>query len=108
MKKIVPDPPPSPRRRTTTVHFGSCGGTHPPLFAVCPDADIEDALAHLSAALTSAFESNAQLCDMLSRPMADKAWATWQSLEICQALTQALREGCSQAQGIGAPKRHTH
>ena len=99
MKKIVPDPPAAPRRQTTRIHFGSCGGTHPPLFAVCPDADIEDALAHLSAALTSAFESNAHLCDMLSRPMADKAWATWQSLEICQALTEALREGCSQVQG---------
>jgi len=26
-------------------------------------------------------------------PLADKAWATWQSLEICQALTEALRKG---------------
>jgi|GEM_PF-656617 len=93
MKKIVPDPPsPQPRRVTVQTHFGSCSDAHPPLFSICPDADIEDALAHLAAALTSAFETNAQLCDMLSRPLADKAWATWQSLEICQALTEALRK----------------
>ncbi len=93
MKKIVPDPPASHRRTTANIHFGTCAGAHPHIFAVCPDADIEDALAHLSAALTSALETNAQLCDMLSRPLADKAWATWQSLEICQALTEALRKG---------------
>ena len=93
MKKMVPDPPAPPRRKTANVHFGTCAGAHPHIFAVCPDADIEDALAHLSAAISSAFESNAQLCDMLSRPLADKAWATWQSLEICQALTEALRKG---------------
>lgn len=91
MKKLTPDPP--PRRKTANIHFGTCAGAHPHIFAVCPDADIEDALAHLSAAITSAFESNAQLCEMLSRPLADKAWATWQSLEICQALTEALRQG---------------
>ena len=95
MKKIVPDPPASHRRTTANIHFGTCAGAHPHIFAVCPDADIEDALAHLSAALTSAVETNAQLCDILSRPLADKAWATWQSLEICQALTEALRKGVS-------------
>lgn len=93
MKKIVPDPPTlKPRRTTSATHFGAFSSTHPPLFSVCPDADIEDALAHLSAALTAAFESNAQLCEMLSRPLEDLAWSTWQSLEICQAITEALRE----------------
>ncbi|MDR0276392.1 MAG: hypothetical protein LBJ37_00715 [Paucimonas sp.] len=96
--KIVPDPP-VPRRTTANVHFGTCAGAHPHMFAVCPDADIEDALAHLAAALTSAFETNAQLCDTLSRPLADKAWATWQSLEICQALTEALRKGVARQKG---------
>jgi len=91
MKKIVPDPPVSTLRRTTThTHFGACNGTHAPLFAVCEEADIEDALVHLAAALTSAFETNAQLCEMLSRPAANLAWATFQSLEICLALINAL------------------
>lgn len=97
MKKIVPDPPAYTLRRTTAhAHFGTCQGSHPPLFTVCEDADIEDALVHLSAALTSAFETNAQLCEMLSRPAANLAWATYQSLEICQALTGALlnRKDC--------------
>ncbi|MDU9388980.1 hypothetical protein [Pseudomonas sp. zfem002] len=91
MKKLVPDPPASTLRRTTVhTHFGACHGAHPPLFSVCEEADIEDALVHLSAALTSAFETNWQLCEMLSRPTADMAWATCQSLEICQALIKAL------------------
>ncbi|MHA6194735.1 hypothetical protein ACX3YG_10235 [Pseudomonas wadenswilerensis] len=98
MKKLVPDPPASTARRTANIHFGTCAGAHPHMFAVCPDADIEDALAHLAAALTSAFETSAQLCDLLSRPLADKAWATWQSLEICQALTEALRKGVARPQ----------
>ncbi|MDR0281219.1 MAG: DUF3077 domain-containing protein [Paucimonas sp.] len=97
MKKLVPDPPPSSLRRTTArTHFGACHGAHPPLFTVCEEADIEDALVHLSAALTSAFETNAQLCEMLPRPTANLAWATYQSLEICQALMGALlnRKDC--------------
>ena len=102
MKKLVPDPPqPTQRRITTLTHFGSCNGAHPPLFAIHPEADIEDALMHLHAAITSAFESNAQLCEMLSRPLADKAWATWQSLEICQALLEALRGEPCCPQGLG-------
>ncbi|MHA6194465.1 hypothetical protein ACX3YG_08865 [Pseudomonas wadenswilerensis] len=97
MKKIVPDPPASTLRRTTAhTHFGTCHGSHPPLFAVCEEADIEDALVHLSAALTSAFETNAQLCEMLPRPAANLAWATYQSLEIGQALIGAMlnRKDC--------------
>ncbi|MCU1724802.1 hypothetical protein [Pseudomonas sp. 5P_5.1_Bac1] len=102
MKKIVPDPPVSTLRQTVPhTHFGSCNGAHPPVFSVHPAADIDDALVHLSAALTSAFETNAQLCEMLERPLADLAWSTWQSLEICQALTEALRNRGEQAQAQG-------
>ncbi len=94
MKKLVPDPPPP--RPTAYAHFGTCNGAHPPLLAVCADADIEDAMVHLSAALTSAFETNAQLCEMLPRQTANLAWATYQSLEICQALIGVLlnRKDC--------------
>ncbi len=28
---------------------------------------------------------------MLSRPLEDLAWSTWQSLEICQSVIEALR-----------------
>lgn len=89
MKKIVPDPPVP---AIAYAHFGVFHASRKPVFAVCPDADLEDALAHLSAALTSAFESNAQLCEMLSRPLGDLAWSTWQSLEMCQAVVESLRE----------------
>lgn len=62
---------------------------------------IGSALVHLSAALTSAFETNAQLCEMLSRPLEVLAGATWQSLEICQALIEALRNRGEQTQAQG-------
>lgn len=92
MNKIVPDPPPT----TAAVDFGHCRGGHPPLFSVRADADFEDALAHLSAALTAAFQTNDQLCEMLAPPMGDIAWSTYQSLEICQALCRAMRSGIAQ------------
>ena len=79
MNKIVPDPPVP---AIAYAHFGAFHVSRRPVFAVCPDVDLEDALAHLSAALTSAFESNAQLCEMLSRPLEDLAWSTWQSFEL--------------------------
>lgn len=88
MKKIVPDPPVPP---VTYGHFGASHAPPRPAFILSPDTDLEDALAHLSAALTSAFASNAQLCEMLSRPLEDLAWSTWQSLEMCQAVIEALR-----------------
>lgn len=94
MNKIVPDPPASiPRPTTLQTHFGTCGGAHQPMFSVRAHADIQDALLHLSAAITSAFETNAELCEQLARPTADLAWATYQSLEISQALTEALLAG---------------
>lgn len=86
MKKTVPDPP-----AIAYAQFGAFHASKRPVFAVCPDADLQDALAQLSAALTSAFESNAQLCEMLTRPLEDLAWSTWQSLEICQAVMETLR-----------------
>jgi len=91
MKKNLPTT--TLTRTTTLTHFGTCSGTHPPVFAVHPDVDIDDVLIHLSAAITSAFESNAQLCEMLDRPLVNVAWATWQSLEMCQALLEALQRG---------------
>ena len=104
MHKIVPDPPLSiPRPTTVHTHFGTCGGAHPPLFSVRAQADIQDALRHLSAAITSAFETNAQLCEQLSRPTADLAWTTYQSLEIGQALTEALLAGMVEPPGNASP-----
>lgn len=92
MKKLVPDPP-----RTTHTAFGSCNGHHPPLFAVCADADFRDALVHLSASLTSAAETNLQLSELVDRKFSDLAWATQQSLEMGQALVVSmLNSGCEQ------------
>ena len=102
MNKIVPDPPFSiPRPTTVLTHFGTCGGAHQPLFSVRAQADIQETLQHLCDAITSAFETNAQLCEQLSRPTADLAWATYQSLEISQALTDALLAGMVEPPGEG-------
>lgn len=97
MKKLVPDPPPT----TAHTHFGTCNGTHPPLFTICADARIEDALVHLAMSLTSAYETNYQVCESASKPMQSLAWATQHSLEICQALVESLLKRTAGAEGKG-------
>ncbi|MCU1724388.1 MULTISPECIES: DUF3077 domain-containing protein [unclassified Pseudomonas] len=90
MIKIVPDPP-APRLTTAHTRFSTCNDSHQALFAVCEGVDIEDALVHLSTTLRSAFETNAQLCEMIDTPPLDRvAWATCHSLEICEALVESL------------------
>ena len=81
----VPDPP-----RTAHTHFATCNGTHPPLFSVCEGASMEDVLVHLTMSLSSAYETNYQVCESASKPMQSLAWATQHSLEICQALVESL------------------
>lgn len=98
MKKIVPDPPVSPPT-TAHTHFGSCNGTHPPVFSVCEGVSLEDALVHLSASLTSAYETNFQVCESASKPTQGLAWATQHSLEICLALVESLlRKGAREVE----------
>ena len=100
MKKLVPDPP-ATLLRTTTTHtpFSFRDGNHTPLFAVCAGADFHDALVHLSASLTLAAESNFQLSERVDQPLSDLVWATQQSLEMSQALvTSMLNSGLEQAQ----------
>jgi len=92
MNKIVPDPP-----ITVHTHFGNCQGVHPPLFAVCAGASLEDALAHLVTSLTSAYETNLQICELVDKPQQRLAWATQHSLETGLALLDSLLKG----QGTG-------
>jgi len=88
MSKPVPDPPAS--LTTAHTHFGTCRGTHPPLSSVCADARLEDVLVHLAMSLASAYETNFQVCESADKPLQGVAWATQHSLEICQALVEAL------------------
>ena len=88
MIKIVPDPP--ARRCTVHTRFSTCNSGHKPLFAICEGVDIEDALIHLSLSLRAAFETNAQLCEMVDKPLGGLVWSTWHSLEICEALVESL------------------
>jgi len=96
MTKAVPDPPVP---TTVHTHFATCNGLHPPLFAVCDGASMEDALVHLSMSLASAYETNFQVCESASRPMQGLAWATQHSLEICQALVESLLKGGRKPEG---------
>ncbi|MFW3895741.1 hypothetical protein [Pseudomonas bharatica] len=89
MSKPVPDPPANTPVSAHT-HFATCNGTHPPLFAVCEGARMEDVLVHLTLSLASAYETNYQVCESASKPMQSLAWATQHSLEICQALVESL------------------
>ncbi|MGE8407717.1 MAG: DUF3077 domain-containing protein [Pseudomonas sp.] len=105
MIKIVPDPPASSQRPTTAhTQFGACHGSHPPLFAVSAGIDIEDALVHLAMSLKSAFETNAQVCEMADRPLRGLVWATQHSLEISQALVESLLSGVEKQHAAGTPR----
>ena len=62
MTKPVPAPPLVTKTSTT---FGSCDGSHDPLFAVRPGVSAEDALVHATIPLKSAYRTNAHACDMV-------------------------------------------
>ncbi|MEE1924955.1 hypothetical protein V0R50_15975 [Pseudomonas sp. 148P] len=95
MVKPVPDPPALLSTLTTAhTHFADCNGIHPPLFAVCEGASLEDALVHLSTSLKSAYETNFQVCESADLRMRGLAWATQHSLEIGLALLDSLLKGC--------------
>lgn len=87
MSKVVSD-----SSWVTTVHtpFSASNDSGKPLFAVCDGVDIEDALVHLSMTLKSAFETNTQVCERVDSVVGGLAWATYQSLEISQALVKSL------------------
>lgn len=87
MTKPVPDPPLVTRTSTT---FGSCNGSHPPLFAVRTGVSSEDALVHASILLKSAYQTNAQACEKVEPDVRGLLWATQHSLEMSLALVEAL------------------
>ncbi|MDD2050099.1 DUF3077 domain-containing protein [Pseudomonas putida] len=70
MTKIVPDPPPTTQTSTT---FGSCNGSHDPLFSVRAGVSSEDALVHASVLLKSAYQTNAHACGMVEARSATAA-----------------------------------
>ncbi|WP_442113814.1 DUF6124 family protein [Pseudomonas sp. NUPR-001] len=88
MTKIVPDPPPSTTQTSTT--FGTCNGSHDPLFAVRAGVSSEDALVHACVLLKSAFQTNAHACDRVNAEVRGLLWATEQSLEMSLALVEAV------------------
>ncbi|MFD2645640.1 hypothetical protein [Pseudomonas japonica] len=100
MKKLVPDPP----ARALTVHtpFAACDGHHPPLFAVCAGAEVDEALAHLAVMLRSAYETNFQACDAVrDNSLAGLLWATQHTLEAARALAESMLRGIAQKQAQG-------
>lgn len=94
MKKLVPDPP-ATLLRTTTTHtpFSFRDGNHTPLFAVCAGADMEDALVQLSVLLRSAYETNFQACETADTDLRGLLWATQHTLEASRALAESLLTG---------------
>ncbi|MFK0089700.1 DUF6124 family protein [Pseudomonas sp. NPDC090755] len=87
MTKPVPDPPLVTKTSTT---FGSCNGSHAPLFAVRTGVSSEDALVHASILLKSAYQTNAQACEKVEPDVRGLLWATQHSLEMSLALVEAL------------------
>ena len=104
MTKPVPDPPLVTKISTT---FGSCDGSHEPLFAVRPGVSAEDALVHASVLLKSAYRTNAHACDMVDAEVRELLWATEQSLEMSLALVEALLDEVEARAEMAALLRRT-
>ncbi|WP_422418388.1 DUF6124 family protein [Pseudomonas sp. GZD-222] len=104
MTKPVPDPPLTTQTSTT---FGSCNGSHDPLFAVRPGVSSEDALIHASVLLKSAYQTNAHACDMVNAEVRGLLWATEQSLEMSLALVEALLDEVEARSATAAVLRRT-
>lgn len=87
MTKPVPDPPYVTKTSTT---FGSCNGSHDPLFAVRTGVSSEDALVHASVLLRSGYQTNAKACELVDAQVRCLLWSTQHSLEMSLALVEAL------------------
>ncbi|MDD0976359.1 DUF6124 family protein [Pseudomonas fontis] len=92
MIKIVPDPPLA-YTLPASASFGSCDGSHPPLFAIQPGVDIEDALVHVSVLLRAAYEINTQVVEKTDESTREFLWGSQQLLEMAKSLTLAVLDG---------------
>ncbi|WP_051270348.1 DUF3077 domain-containing protein [Pseudomonas vranovensis] len=87
MTKPVPDPPLTTQTATT---FGSCNGSHGPLFAVPAGVSSEDALIHASIRIKSAYQTNAQACGLVAPQVRNLLWGSQHTLEMSLALIETL------------------
>ncbi|ROQ48193.1 DUF3077 domain-containing protein [Pseudomonas putida] len=89
MKKLVPDPPTSPRCNTGVL----CTG-HAPFFLVRADIPEEDALMHASLLLRGIFDTLQKAClhpeDSTSKVL---LWVSLHSTELAKVLVDAVLDG---------------
>ncbi|MNM85430.1 hypothetical protein D3C81_975440 [compost metagenome] len=104
MTKIVPDPPLTTQTSTT---FGSCNGSHEPLFAVRAGVSSEDALIHASILIKSAYQANAQACELVEPEVRNLLWASQHTLEMSLALIEALLDEVEARSATAALLRRT-
>lgn len=91
MTTVPCNPPPAGSTlTTTTTTFGSCEGSHAPLFRVCAGVEAEHALVHLSVLLRSADAANNQACDLVDAQTRHLLWATRNALDMSKGLVEAL------------------
>lgn len=88
----VPDSPLAYTFSASTT-FGSCDGSHPPLFSIRPGVDIEDALVHVSVLLRAAYEINTQVVEKTDESTREFLWGSQQLLEMAKSLTLAVLDG---------------
>ncbi|UVJ43858.1 DUF3077 domain-containing protein [Pseudomonas sp. LS1212] len=93
MKKIVPDPP-FTLGKTTTTPFGTCDAGHAPLFAVRDGIAAEDALIHASLLLRGVCDTTSACCQQASRlEQNGLLWSSLHSAEMAKALVDAVLDG---------------
>jgi hypothetical protein len=81
---------------TAPSHFGTCHGSHKPMFSVHVGVDGEDAMVCAVTALKAAYETNALALEKAKEPMRSLLIATENSLEKGLALAEAVLQGLEQ------------
>ncbi|MBM3103577.1 DUF3077 domain-containing protein [Pseudomonas sp. P66] len=104
MTKPVPDPP---LTTTTSTTFGSCNGSHDPLFSVRADITFEDALVHTSVLLKSAYQTTELACDRVDEEVRRLLWSTERLIEMALALVEALLDEVEARSMAAAQLRRT-
>ncbi|WP_166361271.1 DUF3077 domain-containing protein [Pseudomonas akapageensis] len=93
MNKIVPDPP-FTLGKTTTTPFGTCDAGHAPLFAVRDGIAAEDALVHASLLLRGVCDTTSACCQQSSSfEQNGLLWSSLHSAEMAKALVDAVLDG---------------
>lgn len=77
---------------SSSACFGSCEGSHDPLYTVRPNVSSEDALIHLSCLLKSVYQTTLVACDRVDEDVRSLLWGNEHALDTGIALVESMLE----------------